>query len=179
MTTDLTRYVNLRYGVDNEGNTVIDPQRPNASTTPAPDTQGDSHSGYFSGNDIRGFSQIHASGTGYGKYGQFLLSPQIGLNTGFTGHDSAVADEHASCYEYSVLLKRYGIRCAVTPAEHASIYCFTYPSSKDASLLIDLAHSVPLLANIVNTESGISASKVVLHTEINAEGYPVFSGSGV
>ncbi len=179
MTTDLTRYVNLRYGVDNEGNTVIGPQRPNASANPAPDTKGGQHSGYFTGNDIRGFSQIHASGTGYGKYGQFLLSPQIGLDTSFTGHDSAAEDERTSCCEYSVLLKRYGIRCAVTPAEHASIYRFTYPASRDASLLIDLAHSVPLLANIVNTESGISASKVVLHTEINAEGYPVFSGSGV
>ena len=179
MLTDLTRYVNLRYGVDNEGNTVIGPQRPNASVNPAPDTKGGQHSGYFTGNDIRGFSQIHASGTGYGKYGQFLLSPQIGLDTSFTGHDSAAEDERTSCCEYSVLLKRYGIRCAVTPAEHASIYRFTYPASRDASLLIDLAHSVPLLANIVNTESGISASKVVLHTEINAEGYPVFSGSGV
>ena len=81
MTTDLTRYVNLRYGVDNEGKTVIGPQRPNASVNPAPDTKGGQHSGYFTGNDIRGFSQIHASGTGYGKYGQFLLSPQIGLDT--------------------------------------------------------------------------------------------------
>lgn len=42
MTTDLTRYVNLRYGVDNEGNTVIGPQRPNASVNPAPDTKGGS-----------------------------------------------------------------------------------------------------------------------------------------
>ena len=56
MLTDLTRYVNLRYGVDNEGNTVIGPQRPNASVNPAPDTKGGQHSGYFTGNDIRGFS---------------------------------------------------------------------------------------------------------------------------
>ena len=179
MLTDLSRYVDLRYGVENDGNTVIGPQRPNASVNPAPDTQGGRHSGYFTGNDIRGFSQVHASGTGYGKYGQFLLSPQIGLDTSFTGHDSAVEEERISCCEYSVLLKRYGIRCVVTPAEHASIYRFTYPASGDASLLIDLAHSVPLLANIVNSESGISASKVALHMEINVEGYPVFSGSGV
>ena len=178
-TPALTQYINLRYGVDNEGNTVIGPQRPNASVNPAPDTMGGSHSGYFSGNEIRGFSQIHASGTGYGKYGQFLLSPQIGLDTSFTGHDSPAAEENASCCEYSVLLSRYGIRCAVTPAEHASIYRFTYPASKDASLLIDLAHSVPLLAGIVNSESGISASDVVLHAESEADGYPVFSGSGV
>lgn len=178
ITGSLTSYVNLRYGVDNNGNTVIGPQRPNASVNPSPDTQGGQHSGYFSGHDIRGFSQVHASGTGYGKYGQFLLSPQIGLDTAFAGHDSPAAEEKASCFEYSVLLKRYGIHCAVTPAEHSAIYRFTYPASKDASLLIDLAHSVPLLAGIVNSQSGISASQVVLHVEKDENGYPVFSGSG-
>lgn len=34
----LPHYVNLRWGVDNEGNTVIGPQRPNASVNPAPAT---------------------------------------------------------------------------------------------------------------------------------------------
>ena len=76
---DLIDYVDLRIGVDNDGNTVIGPQRPNASINPSPDTQGGGHSGYFSNHPIRGFSQIHASGTGWGKYGQFLISPQIGL----------------------------------------------------------------------------------------------------
>lgn len=55
----LPPYINHRYGADNEGNTVIGPQRPNASVNPTPDTKGGSHSGYFSGNEIRGFSQIH------------------------------------------------------------------------------------------------------------------------
>lgn len=177
-TVDLTPYVNLRYGVDNNGNTVIGPQRPNASANPSPDTKGGSHSGYFTGHEIRGFSQMHASGTGYGKYGQFLLSPQLGLDTRLDGHDSPAAQEQASCCEYSVLLQRYGIRCAVTPAEHGAMYRFTYPASRDASLLIDLAHSVPLLAGIVNSPSGISASHVALQVEKNGEGYPVFSGSG-
>ena len=70
---DLIDYVDLRIGVDNDGNTVIGPQRPNASINPSPDTQGGGHSGYFSNHPIRGFSQIHASGTGWGKYGQFLI----------------------------------------------------------------------------------------------------------
>ena len=172
---DLTEYVNLRYGVDNDGNTVIGPQRPNASCNPSPDTEGGRHSGYFSGRDIRGFSQTHASGTGYGKYGQFLLSPQIGLKTGFTEHDSPADGEQATCYEYSALLKRYGIHCSVTPTEHAAIYRFTYPASEDASLLIDMAHSVPLLAKIC---SGISASQISLEISKDADGNAVFTGSG-
>lgn len=177
MEFNLTKYVDPRHGVDNEGNTVIGPTRPNASINPGPDTARGTHSGYFSGQDIRGFSQIHASGTGYGKFGEFLLSPQIGLAWGFTDHDSAPADEAATCSEYRVTLSRYGIRCAVTPAEHACIYRFTYPASNDASLLVDMAHSIPLLARIVNENNGISTSDILLNIEAG-EGTTVLSGSG-
>lgn len=175
---DLTNYVDPRQGVDNNGNTVIGPTRPNGSVNPSPDTARGGDSGYFSGQDIRGFSQIHASGTGYGKYGEFLISPQIGLNCEFTGHDSAGSDEFAACYEYVVTLTRYGIRCFVTPAEHSSIYRFVYPKSDDASLLIDMAHSIPLLRRIVDNQDGISASDVELTIGSDKDGNTVFSGSG-
>ncbi len=175
---DLTQYVNPRYGVDNQGNTVIGPTRPNGSVNPSPDTEGGEHSGYLTGHDIRGFSQIHASGTGYGKYGEFLISPQIGLSTDLDGHDSAATNEVATCYEYSVTLERYGIDCAFTPAEHSTIYRFTYPESNDASLLIDVAHSIPLLAQIVHNSTGISASDVTFNIDTSVEGQTAFSGSG-
>ena len=55
---DFTKHVNLRYGVDNAGNTVIGPTRPNGSVNPSPDTEHGEHSGYLSGCKIRGFSQI-------------------------------------------------------------------------------------------------------------------------
>ena len=35
---DLTVFVDPRQGVDNNGNTVIGPTRPNASVNPGPDT---------------------------------------------------------------------------------------------------------------------------------------------
>lgn len=175
---DFTQHVNLRYGVDNDGNTVIGPTRPNGSVNPSPDTEHGRHSGYFTGSKIRGFSQIHASGTGYGKYGEFLISPQIGLKHSLSEHDSALSNEAASCYEYSVTLTDYNIHCAVTPAEHSSIYKFTYPASDDASLLMDMAHSVPLLAGIVNEAGGISASGVSLRIESTASGHIAISGSG-
>ena len=175
---DFTKHVNLRYGVDNAGNTVIGPTMPNGSVNPSPDTEQGGHSGYLTGCKIRGFSQIHASGTGYGKYGEFLLSPQLGLHYGLTEHDSALTDEVATCYEYSVTLTNYHIRCAVTPAEHSSIYKFTYPASEDACLLLDMAHSVPLLAGIVNEANGISASDVALHIGTAESGHTCLSGSG-
>ncbi len=175
---NLTKYVNPRHGVDNDGNTVIGPTRPNGSVNPGPDTANGGHSGYFTGNDIRGFSQIHASGTGYGKYGEFLISPQIGLEYSLVGHDSAPANENATCYEYSVTLANYAIDCAVTPAWHSSIYRFVYPESNDASLLLDMAHSVPLLAGIVHNANGVSTSNVVFNIDTSVEGQTIFSGSG-
>lgn len=175
---DLTRYVDPRQGVDNEGNTVIGPNRPNGSANPGPDTAHGGHSGYFSGQDIRGFSQIHASGTGYGKYGEFLISPQIGLNCSLTGHDSPGEDEIATCCEYAVTLSRYKIRCCVTSTEHCAIYRFVYPASDDASLLLDMAHSVPLLCGITQTKDGTSVSDVELRIAVDQGGNTLFSGSG-
>ena len=176
---DLTSYVSLRWGVDNEGNTVIGPQRPNASINPGPDTEGGGHSGYFSNHAIRGFSQIHASGTGWGKYGQFLISPQIGLDTGFEEHDSPAEDEVVTCCDYRVFLKRYGISCHITPSEHSALYSFVYPRSDNASILIDLAHSIPLLAGLVNTASGISASHLALDIKTDMPQVVIMYGSGI
>ena len=175
---ELTQYVDPRQGVDNLGNTVIGPTRPNGSANPSPDTAHGGHAGYFSGQDVRGFSQIHASGTGYGKYGEFLISPQIGLNCGLKDHDSGVIDEIATCFEYAVTLTRYGIRCFVTPTEHCAIYKFVYPESDDASLLLDMLHTVPLLCRITQTKDGVSASDVELKIGCDEMGNALFSGSG-
>lgn len=46
---DFTTFVDPRQGVDNNGNTVIGPTRPNASVNPSPYTAHGMNSGYFSG----------------------------------------------------------------------------------------------------------------------------------
>ncbi len=167
---DLTRYVNLRIGSGgNASNTVIGPQRPNASVNPAPDTEPKNNcTGYRDDGKIRGFSQIHVSGTGVPKYGQFLISPQIGLATRLDGHDSDKANENPTASEYSVTLSRYGIDCAFTPAEHSTIYKFNYPESDNANLLIDLAH------NLVNRD----AENVQVSVKTDEKGQTVICGSG-
>ena len=142
---DLTQYIDMAIGAvsDNGSNTVYGPQRPNASVNPSPDTNPQNGcTGYKADGQIRGFSQIHVSGTGVGKYGQFLISPQVGLSTRLDGHDSGKADETSTCAEYSVNLTRYDIDVAFTPAEHSTIYKFTYPAADQAGLLIDLAHNI-------------------------------------
>ena len=175
---DLCQYVDPRHGVDNSGNTVIGPTRPNGSANPSPDTASGGHGGYLSGQEIRGFSQIHASGTGYGKYGEFLLSPQIGLDWSLDGHDSPLTDEIAGCSEYAVTLTRYGIRCSVTPTEHCAVYKFTYPASGDASLLLDMTHSIPKICGITQRKDRLSVSDVVLNLDSDGEGNTLLRGSG-
>ena len=144
----LTPYVNPWMGVRGVGNTVLGPQLPWGSVNPSPDTEAGYTAGYNPDKKIRGFSQLHVSGTGGpGKYGQFLLSPQIGLKVGETEHDSAKSDEVATASRYQVRLADYNILCEVAPAHHAAMYRFTYPDSEEAHLVFDLGHTIPKDSN--------------------------------
>jgi predicted alpha-1,2-mannosidase len=142
---DLVSYVDPTLGVrDGKSNCVIGPQRPWGSINPSPDTREGGDSGYKHGQPVRGFSQLHVSGTGWGKYGQILVSPQLGLATGETEHDSPIADEVARADSYGVTLARYGIRVELAPTDHAALYRFTFPAASDASLLLDITHAIPV-----------------------------------
>ncbi|MBR6603522.1 MAG: hypothetical protein IKK94_05860, partial [Clostridia bacterium] len=142
--TPLTDYIDMRYGVNNLNLCTIGPARPHASVTPGPDTYPASYStGYLAENPIRGFSQIHDN-CGEPKYGNFLISPQIGLSTAIDGHDSKKANENPTVAEYSVTLTDYDIDVSVAPAHYSSIYKFTYPKSDNASILIDVAQYLHL-----------------------------------
>jgi len=167
---DLTQYINMRIGSLSGGsNTVIGPQRPNASVNPSPDTNPQNgNTGYNGTGQIRGFSQIHVSGTGVGKYGEFLISPQTGLATRLDGHDSDKANENPLCSEYNVTLSRYGIDCSFTPAEHSAIYKFAYPQSDNANIVVDMAH------NIANA----NATNVAVNIGTDANGQTFISASG-
>ena len=141
---DLVKYVNPWMGVIGQGSTSLGPQLPWGSVNPGPDTNDGHTDGYTPNNRIRGFSQLHVTGTGGpGKYGQFLISPQIGLNVAEDGHDSGKADEEAKASHYRVRLTNYNILCELTPTKHAAIYRFTFPKSSESHLAIDLAHTIP------------------------------------
>ena len=144
----LTREVNLWMGVKGVGNNVPGPQLPWGSVNPSPDTEAGYTAGYNPNRKIRGFSQLHASGGGGpGKYGQFLLSPQIGLKVGEKEHDSGKAEEIPSPSKYQVRLTDYNIFCEVSPTRHAALYRFTYPDSEEAHLVFDLGHNIPKDSN--------------------------------
>jgi len=137
----LVDYIDPFIGVlDPESACVIGPQLPSASINPSPQTPKGNDDGYHPNEPIRGFCQLSVSGTGWGKYGQIFFSPQIGLAIGETEHDSPKENEVAKAYEYSVKLKRYGIKTDLTPSVHSAIYRFTFPESKNAHVVFDLSH---------------------------------------
>ena len=85
----MVNYVNPLMGMKGTGSATIGPQLPFGSINPGPDTEDGGPDGFNPKKKVRGFSQLHVSGTGGGgKYGQFLISPQIGINTTENGHDS-------------------------------------------------------------------------------------------
>jgi len=139
---DAVDLVDMRLGLLGEGNCVIGPQLPNGSINPSPQTPQGGHGGYHPGNPVRGFGQLHATGTGWGCYGQMLLSPQVGLAVGETEHDSVISQEVPRPYAYACTLDRYGIRVELAPAHDAAIYRITFPSKPDCSLILDAAHSL-------------------------------------
>jgi len=146
-TKSLVDYVDNFIGVrDKNSSCILGPQLPQGSINPSPQTAPGNINwdmdGYIMGQPIRGFGQLHVSGTGWGKYGNFLISPQVGLSAGETEHDSPKELESATPFQYSVTLSRYGIKTEITPSIHSAIYRLTFPKSDSASLLLDVSHSI-------------------------------------
>ncbi|MCG2615473.1 GH92 family glycosyl hydrolase [Terrimonas sp. NA20] len=136
--------VNLFMGVRGNSNGVIGPQLPHGSVNPSPQTPNGKHGGYIEGQPIRGFGQLHVSGTGWGRYGQILLSPQTGSFTSAEdGHDSPKSAEIATPYYYSVFLDRYNVKTELAPTHHCAVYRFGFPGKKPQSILLDVAHNIP------------------------------------
>jgi predicted alpha-1,2-mannosidase len=176
LVTNPVDYVDSRIGTTNDGsNCVIGPQLPFGSINPSPQTPNGGHDGYDPSQPVRGFGQLHVSGTGYGKYGQIFLSPQIGLAVTETGHDSPKSNEIAFPYEYGVTLTKYNIRTEFTPSYHSAIYQFTFPETSNGNLLIDVSHNLPM--DIANISGKVTQGKVSIDSINNTiRGFGRYSG---
>jgi predicted alpha-1,2-mannosidase len=139
----VNNFIGVLDGID-ATNCVIGPQWPFGSINPSPQTKKGGNDGYNPNEPIRGFGQLHVSGTGWGTNGQVFISPQIGLAVGEADHDSPKANEKASPYEYAVTLERYGITTHFTPSRHSTIYKFVFPQSDSAHILFDITHNLPM-----------------------------------
>lgn len=171
MSEKLIDYVDMTFGTGDKSLLTIGPMRPHASVAPGPDTFPRSYStGYLPNEKTRGFSQIHAN-CGEPKYGNFLISPQIGLATALDSHDSEKENENPTAAEYSVSLVRYGIDVSFSPTEHSVFYKIKYPSSDEASLVIDIANYFQLHSYNTPRDIKIGISE-------DSEGNTVIFGKG-
>lgn len=123
-------------------NCVIGPQLPYGSINPSPQTEKGGMDGYHPDYPLRGFGQLHVSGTGWSSYGHFLISPMVGLTVGLTGHDSDHSGDVTKPYLYRTHLDRYDIDVEIVPSHYCAIYRFTFPESENSVLLFDAAHSI-------------------------------------
>ena len=115
---------------------------PYGSINPSPQSRNGTSDGYKPSEPIRGFGQLHVSGTGWPTYGNFLISPQTGLETDLLAHESDHEDLVCKPYLFSTFLERYGIKVEVTPAHYSAIYRFTFPQSGQSSLVLDAIHTI-------------------------------------
>jgi putative alpha-1,2-mannosidase len=112
-------------------------------------------SGYrFDDTTIMGFTQMNGE---YSDENRLLFMPTVGpikTSSGsrtdpYSGYRSAkdTQSEKASAGYYSVLLTAYGIKAELTATAHCGFHRYTFPVSRQANILIDLANSWPAVSN--------------------------------
>ncbi|HEV2835508.1 MAG TPA: GH92 family glycosyl hydrolase [Pyrinomonadaceae bacterium] len=151
---DLTRYVDPFIGTAGHGHTFPGATRPFGMVQLSPDTRltgWDGCSGYhYSDSIIYGFSHTHLSGTGISDYGDVLLMPTVGgvfLNAlqngspekGYASHFQH-RNERASPGYYSVRLDDDDIFAELTATPRAGLHRYSFPSTSEANIIIDLTH---------------------------------------
>jgi predicted alpha-1,2-mannosidase len=153
------RYVNPFIGTGGvgygTGSAFPGPERPFGMVRPGPDTMEASGavpfahcSGYSYGDSfIYGFSHTRMHGTGIVDYGTIGFMPTIGMTaekttgpgrkTGFSKES-----EKASPGRYEVTLDG-GTKVELTATDHVALHRYTFPSSADATVLVDIGHALP------------------------------------
>jgi putative alpha-1,2-mannosidase len=101
-----------------------------------------------------GFTQMNGE---YSDENRLLFMPTLGsIKTGpgsrtdpSSGYRSArdPQSEKASAGYYSVFLTTHGIRVELTATAHCAVHRYTFPHSRQANILIDLANSRPTVSN--------------------------------
>ncbi len=157
---DYTRYVDPFIGTGGSGHTYPGATVPFGMVQVSPDN-GDLKEGWeycsgYSYNDsvATGFSHTHLSGTGIGDLTDVALLPTnkpfrddtsgLGYKQFIRPHLSKYShnDEVASPGYYSVKLKDNGIFVELTASARTGLQRYTFPSSNQSAIVIDLAHRI-------------------------------------
>ncbi|MBI4816455.1 MAG: glycoside hydrolase family 92 protein [Deltaproteobacteria bacterium] len=141
----------LGFGV---GSIAPGPTRVFGLAKPSPDTStgggapGFSHCAgyYWEDREIRGFSQIHLSGTGVPDYGALLFMPIREVEPPLTERKYRAKLSHeresAGVGLYSVELAEVETRVEVAVTRRTSVYRLGYASERPARALLDLRHGL-------------------------------------
>ena len=147
----LISFVNPFIGTGGHGHTYPGVSMPFGMMQLSPDTRlegWDGCSGYhFSDEYIYGFSHTHLSGTGISDYGDILLMPtdEMLFNNGADGEKGYRAhflhvNETAATGYSKVWLDSTNILVELTTTLRAGMHKYTYPSSENQFLILDLEH---------------------------------------
>lgn len=147
----LISYVNTFIGTGGHGHTYPGATLPFGMMQLSPDTRLDGWDGcsgyHYSDNYIYGFSHTHLSGTGVSDYGDILIMPtdSLSFNNGADGRKGYRAHfshqtEVASPGYYKVHLDSTDIEVELTVTARAGMHKYSYPSSENQKLILDLEH---------------------------------------
>ena len=138
---DLTQYVNPFIGTGGHGHTFPGAIVPFGMVQLSPDTRltgWDGCSGYhYSDSRLYGFSHTHLSGTGISDYGDILFLPTLKRvqSAAFQHRNETAAPGY-----YSVKLDDDNIFVELTATARTGLHRYTFPGTKNANVIIDLAH---------------------------------------
>lgn len=153
---DVLKYVDPMIGADSHGHVFVGANVPFGGVQVGPNNfdQGwDWCSGYhYSDSIVRGFSQLHLSGTGIGDLGDILVMPAIGKRLTEVGKVKDISNGYASEYShstekvspgyYKVVLEKYNIKVELTATERVAFHRYTFPKSQEARIILDLGEGI-------------------------------------
>lgn len=133
---DYTRYVDPRIGSEGLGRTFPGPCMPYGMAKPGPDAVTMPNAGWAPiPEPVKGFSQMHVSGTGGGqKYGNILIQPYLDSKEIIQKR----VDEKISLGYYACTFEN-GIRTEITASERCAFYRLDFGKKQKGKLLIDVA----------------------------------------
>ena len=136
MAQDYSRYVDPRIGSEGLGRTFPGPCMPYGMAKPGPDAVSMPNAGWAPMPEpVKGFSQMHVSGTGGGqKYGNILIQPFLDAGEII---QKRVYEKIALGY-YACTFEN-GIRTEITASERCAFYRLDYGRKQKGKLLIDVA----------------------------------------
>ena len=133
---DYSRYVDPRIGSEGLGRTFPGPCMPYGMAKPGPDAVSMPNAGWAPiPEPVKGFSQMHVSGTGGGqKYGNILIQPYFDSKEIIQKR----VDEKIALGYYACTFEN-GIRTEITASERCAFYRLDFGKKQKGKLLIDVA----------------------------------------